>query len=181
MRVIFLTVFLHLFFIDSNAQSNYQPGLVHKNAGEIIKGWIDYRAWEKNPKEIRFKENENDEAFVYTCNDISLFEITNKDTYVKAIVSKDIRPVELEKLSVDTKDSIVNETVFLRVLVQADKLSLYALNDDKEHFYIKDTAGKYDELVYKVYLKDEQKLTYLEEKPIYRRQLSKYILNESRF
>ena len=181
MRVIFLTVFLHLFFIDSNAQSNYQPGLVHKNAGEIIKGWIDYRAWEKNPKEIRFKENENDEAFVYTCNDISLFEITNKDTYVKAIVSKDIRPVELEKLSVDTKDSIVNETVFLRVLVQADKLSLYALNDDKEHFYIKDTAGKYEELVYKVYLKDEQKLTYLEEKPVYRRQLSKYILNEPDF
>jgi hypothetical protein len=36
------------------------------NDGKIKNGWIDFRAWEKNPDGIRFKENQNDAAVYYT-------------------------------------------------------------------------------------------------------------------
>jgi hypothetical protein len=45
-----------------------------------------------------------------------------------------MRPVALENLTTDLSDSLLIDTVFLRVIVDAQKLSLYALHDNKDHF-----------------------------------------------
>jgi hypothetical protein len=49
-------------------------------------------------------------------------------------------------LTNDTKDSVVTDTVFLQELIMPDRLSLYDLNNDKYHFYIKCKSGDYEEL-----------------------------------
>ena len=138
---------------------------------KLIRGWIDYRQWSNNPKKILFKENMEDKAVAYKVDDLSLFTITNKDTYTRAIVTKDIRPVDIKYLTNDTQDSVVTDTVFLRELVVSDTLSLYALTDDKYHFYIKYKTGGYEELIYKVYLHDGTS----EAQTTYRQQLLAYL------
>ena len=190
MRIICLITISQLFFINAFTQANYQPGFIIKNNGETIHGWIDYRQWSNNPKKILFKQNMGEKEVPYTVDDLSLFSITNKDTYTRAIVTKDIRPVDIKYLTDDTQGSVVSDTVFLRELVVSDTLSLYALTDDKYHFYIKYKTGGYEELIYKVYLHDgvsetqttyrQQLLTYLpSNRPDYKE--LDYRLNHSRY
>lgn len=101
--------------MQSFAQQNFQPGSIQKTTGETIQGWIDYRAWDKNPKSIRFKENETGAATTFTLFDLSSFTITGKDSYKKAIVSKDMRTVDEREISAMTRDTTVTDTAFLRV------------------------------------------------------------------
>jgi len=173
MRIILLIIFFQLFFIDAFSQSNYQPGLIQKIDGEIIHGWIDYRQWERNPKKILFREKMENESQMYSVKDLSEFAVTGEDTYRKAIVTKDMRPVELTYLTTDTQDTVLADTVFLRELVKSAELSLYELNDEKHHFYIQYSTGDYNELIYKVYLYENG----LEKRTIYRQQLLTYLPN----
>ena len=175
MKIILLIIFFQLFFFGAFSQSNYQPGLIQKIGGEIIHGWIDYRQWEMNPKKILFREKMEDKPQTYSVNDLSEFAITDKDTYKKAIVTKDMRPVELNYLTTDTQDTVLADTVFLRELVNSDKLSLYELNDEKYHFYIQYSKGDYNELIYKVYLYENS----FEKQTTYRQQLLAYLSNSS--
>jgi hypothetical protein len=164
-------------YIASPAQSTFKEGFVVTNTGDTIQGWIDYRQWEKNPKAIKFKnELKVDQAKSFAVEDISYFEIPGFDRYVRAIVRKDLRPVELNRLLGFYKDSTITDTVFLRALIKS-KISLYQLEDEKAHFYIKDETGEYEELIYKVYLEDDD--SRISARYIFRDQLKKWVAGES--
>lgn len=145
-----MTVFSCTF---SSAQTFYKPGSVTTNNGEIIRGWIDYRQWGKNPDSIKFRQTENSSPVIYSLNNVAYFEIDGLDRYERAVVSKDMRPVEMSELETVTTDTTIVGTVFLRVLVKGE-LSLYEYYDSKPHFYIKEEGKDYQELFYKVYLVD---------------------------
>lgn len=137
---------------QSSAQENYKDGLVVINNGDTLHGTIDYRQWERNPDNIRFREAGGSGRQVgYGVNDITYFEITGLDRYERAIISKDIRPVELHQLERFIGDSTITDTVFLRQLI-GGKLALYQFVDSKQHFYIREEGNDYQELIYKVYL-----------------------------
>jgi len=161
----------------SPAQSSYKEGFLVTNIGDTIHGWIDYRQWEKNPKGIKFKnELKVEKAKSFTIEDISYFEIPGFDRYVRAIVRKDMRPVELNRLQGFYKDSTITDTIFLRTLIKA-KISLYQLEEEKAHFYIKEEKGDYEELMYKVYLEDDD--SRISGRYIFRDQLKKWVTGES--
>jgi hypothetical protein len=123
------------------------------NNGDTIKGWIDYRQWEYNPKTIRFKSDLTmDGSRTYSIDDLLQFEVTGSDKYIKAIVSKDMRPVDINYLE-NARDTTEMDTAFLRVLLQGT-VSLYRLEDTKAHFYYKAPGKDYQELIYKVFLND---------------------------
>jgi hypothetical protein len=135
----------------AQSQKKYLPGFVVKNK-DTIPGSIDYKNWERNPKSISFKAGGTASAETFTTNDIEGFGITGRDIYQKAIVLKDMRPV-----TVDNNDLIepapgnlvnVRDTVFLRVLVLGNKISLFELVDDKPHFYVRKTGEDPQELQY---------------------------------
>ena len=154
--IIQTTLFVIAVLISSVSlgQSLYKPGFVVKNNGDTIQGWIEYLQWERNPDNIRFRNSASDEkSSSYHVNDLNYFEVTGFDRYVKAVVMKDTRPVELSRLTMVTEDTVLRDTVFLRVLVEAP-LSLFELYDSKPHYYIKNQGKDYVELQYKVYLVD---------------------------
>jgi hypothetical protein len=173
-----LTTLLCILFLQCFAQQNFQPGSIQKVSGETVQGWIDYRAWLRNPKSIRFKENEDGVATTLTVFDLSSFAITGKDSYKKAIVSKDMRPVEEANITVNTQDTTAIDTVFLRVITEGQKLGLYELMDDKTHYYIKDSTGQFMELFYKVYIVKTLDNNPVHIRPIFRDQLRAYVQNE---
>jgi hypothetical protein len=67
------------------AQKNYQPAFVVNNSGDTLRGFIDYREWFVNPKEIRFKSSENGSIRDFKPNDIRTFKVVN-DLYVSKTV-----------------------------------------------------------------------------------------------
>jgi hypothetical protein len=173
MKTIKLLVAFHLMLLICHpvyAQSNFRKGFVIAN-GDTLRGLIDYRQWEKNPSTIKFKKDSGlVNAVTYSTADISYFEIYSLDKYEKAVVNKDMRPVDLKDLTENADDLYENDTVFLRVLVKG-QMSLYQFTDSKDHFYIKVDDKNFEELMYKVYLTEGN----ISRRSIFIDQLSRFI------
>ena len=43
------------------SQENFVAGSIIKLNGDTVKGYVDYRNWERNPNQIKFKERESAE------------------------------------------------------------------------------------------------------------------------
>ncbi|MBO9199418.1 MULTISPECIES: hypothetical protein [Niastella] len=135
--------------LQVTAQKNYQRGQVVVTNGDTLKGWIDYRNWNVNPTSIRFKlDSLADNARQFTTTDISFFQVAG-DKYLKAIITKDMLPVDINHLVPDSTVNQQTDTAFLRVLVEGPVLNLYEVYDFKPHYYIQDSTKSYRELTYK--------------------------------
>ena len=76
------------------AQSTQKRGYVVLNDHDTLSGWINYKSWRGNPSEIVFrKDSAAAVSTTYRIADLSYFEITGLDAYVKAAVTLDMRPV----------------------------------------------------------------------------------------
>ena len=167
---------LLLLFYTANAQKNYKQGLVVLSNGDTVRGWIDYRNWKINPRVINFKKDSlSEDQKKYTINDLLSFQITGLDAYHRAVVKKDMLPVDVASIG-SLRDSSLTDTVFLRTIVKGKVLSLYELYDFKPHYYIQDDGAAYRELVYKRYLFENS--TDIITSNIYRNQLTKYAFDQ---
>lgn len=116
--VLFLFV-LSISSIIATAQHNFKPGLVVGNSGDTLKGQINYLNWQTNPRKITFQPDQPGKPPIqYDLSDLQYFEITGEDSYKRAVVVRDMRPVRIEEITNQTKDSTSTDTVFLRVLVK---------------------------------------------------------------
>ena len=154
------------------AQVNYKQGLIVFQNGDTLHGLIDYRNWERNPKKISFKKEDNGTAETLGLQELQSFEIQGLDKYTRAEVWKDIQPVSLNSLEDRSRPS-VKDTVFLRTILEGQRLSLYELVDDKDHFYIHADTGSFQELQYKI-LEDKETTTRYTELNLYRNQLKAF-------
>jgi hypothetical protein len=113
-----------------------------------LKGFIDYRRWDRSPGKIRFKNTV--QTSEYLPLQIKAFSVAGEN-YISAAVDVDNSPYKLGFLDTSPMPNFVRDTVFLQVLIQGTK-SLFYLKDTsgKNHFYISD-GGLYVPLVYKQY------------------------------
>jgi len=137
----------------SFAQSNFKPGYVVDLKGDTLKGNIDYREWEKNPRQVSFKSNAGAVA-VYTPQNARAFAVTGLEYYEKYIVRSSQDPSDITKLGgvADTTSRI--DTVFLHTLIKGRYLSLYSYLDDiKARYYILEPGeNEPTELAYHSYI-----------------------------
>ncbi|MGN6638499.1 MAG: hypothetical protein ACTHJ8_06275, partial [Mucilaginibacter sp.] len=135
-----LSIILLLPFLSS-AQSNFKPGYVVTLQGDTLKGAIDYREWDNNPKQITYKDN-NDQTQEFNVRNAKAFAINGLEYYERYIVSVSQDPVDINKISSKLDTSYHIDTVFLHVLAKGKNLALYSYNDDiKLRFYISETAS----------------------------------------
>ncbi|HEX5025361.1 MAG TPA: hypothetical protein VFV68_08815 [Agriterribacter sp.] len=145
--------------ISAFGQNINKKGYVLKNNGDTLRGWIHYKNWEKNPQQILFQRDSlTDNVVKFSINDLTFFEITGLDKYVKAIVEKDIRPVDPNNLVQGTENMTKTDTVFLRQIVSGSKIDLYELVDSKSHFFLKQANEPYKELSYKVFVNERSNI-----------------------
>lgn len=169
-----MLAFLCLSLVGANAQRNFKPGFVVTNNGDTIRGQINYLGWRSNPSKFSFLPDQSgSNPVLYSIHDCQYFEISGEDVYRRAIVTRDMRPVRIEEVSSTTRDSISTDTVFLRLLVKGNRLTLYQLVDSKERYYLQEGEGNPVELLYKVYISEY--VSALEEQMIFRDQLRKYL------
>ncbi|BAV09474.1 hypothetical protein FLA_5523 [Filimonas lacunae] len=154
----------------SYAQIQKKQGLVVLNNGDTLYGWINYKAWRKNPKSFTFySDSATGKSVTYTVNDVHYLEITGFDIYKKAIVTKDLRPVDMNSLLPIEQEAIQKDTVLLRALLLGKKLNLYELNEDKLHLYTEADPDVFTLLEYKMGLNSNGQVVTL---PIYKDQLN---------
>jgi len=124
------SLFLH-------AQSNYKPGYVINSKNDTLKGFVDYREWLKNPREINFKQTQAASPQKFSVANANGFAITNAEYYDKFVVNISTSTVELAKLSHSLDTAYTTDTVFLQNLVNGKNVSLYVWTDElKSSYYL---------------------------------------------
>lgn len=142
-------------FLSQNVfcQENFLTGYIITQHGDTIKGLIDYREWESNPKKINFKKNQESDSIVFTPLDIKLFSVKD-ELYISAIIETEVSPDELKDMLFKSELQIKIDTTFLQTIVEGAKsLYYYKRKFGNQNFFILED-GKFKLLVRKRYLKE---------------------------
>jgi hypothetical protein len=142
------------------SQTNFLEGTITFDDGFTLEGYIDYKEWGVNPREISYKFSLDEKSSTASLKDIKSFTIKSvNETYRKAIIYVNNEPIKLQNMNVfsSIKNAyenfiLIKDTVFLLNLVEGD-LNLYWLNDGiKEHFFIQKGNDSISELIYRKFL-----------------------------
>src|SRR5215217_9568220 len=98
MKKTILSVLLVISITIVYAQKNFLPGWVALNKTDTLKGLVDYRNWEKNPRAIDFKLGLDGKTETYAILQLEAFGIDGYDQYIRAVVVKDMLPVNINNL-----------------------------------------------------------------------------------
>ena len=141
----------------SFAQNNYKPGYIVTFKGDTVKGFINYKEWNNNPKSIDFKKNAADANFeTYNTKTITAFTLDGTDIYNRYIgkISQDLTALASLSHGVDSTYKV--DTVFLRQYVQGRYITLHQYIDGiKTRYFISENTGKPYELLNHIYLGDD--------------------------
>ncbi|HEY4322620.1 MAG TPA: hypothetical protein VGN20_01505 [Mucilaginibacter sp.] len=156
------------------AQSNYHAGYIVRTNGDTLKGYINYREWERSPRSIEFKVNKDDkQQFQFTPSTIKTFQITGLETYrsYTGVVSMNKTNFRDVPEGLDTTKK--TDTIFLRQLATGKHLTLYRNEDDiKTRFFTATTNGSPVELRYYEYYNQYNQIA---NSAVYKGQLLIYI------
>lgn len=156
-------------------QQNYQPAKVTTLAGDTLRGFINYRGWDRNPRVVSFKPDLQAPEQLFHPLDIKEFSVSN-ERYAGAKVKVEDSPQDLDKLSTTATPSYRADTVFLRALIAGPK-SLYQYkmtNASRTYFYIQQ-GSSFDLLVYKRYKQPGDGPAVVQSNNTYQDQLSLYL------
>lgn len=171
--LVFFSIFL---FQISLSQENYLSGYVINNNGDTLYGFIDYRNWEINPKEIKYKTEIDEIPAAFKPTDILEFRVHN-EIYVSGIVNIEISQFQASRLEKDPQIHLKVDTTFLQTLFKGAKsLYFYKNSEGREYFYIKhDTV--FELLIYKRFQEWEEYTRVMTENKKYLGQLTLYLNN----
>ena len=145
-----LAAFLLLLPACAFGQQNYQPAKVTTLAGDTLRGYINDRGWDQNPRVVSFKTDLQASEQLFHPLDIKGFSVSN-ERYAGAKVNIEVSSQDLDKLSPTPTPSLQADTAFLRALVSGAKsLYQYKKVNTSIYFYIQQ-GNSFDLLVYKRY------------------------------
>jgi hypothetical protein len=143
-RSAFLHLFLLVVAVPVLAQKNYQSAFIVNNNGDTVKGFIDYREWYVNPKQIKFKSANDGTVKDFTSRDIRAFKVIN-ELYVSKTVDIEFDSTANTAVWVPYEGNAVykDSTVFLLSLVQG-KGSLFLFTHPRRRvsYYLQKEAVK---------------------------------------
>ncbi|MBL4678014.1 MAG: hypothetical protein JKY70_17680, partial [Mucilaginibacter sp.] len=121
----------------ATAQTNFKPGYILNTNKDTVKGYLDYREWGKNPRQVMFKKSLDEAAQKITVNNANGFGINGAEYYDKAVVKISTSSIELPQLKERIDTAYIVDAAFLQKVVQGSKVSLYQFTDvNKPHFYL---------------------------------------------
>ena len=151
LNLILLSLLLPLFCFS---QSNYQPGFIINLKGDTIKGFIDYKGWDKTPTSISFKDNISSQNIKQlTKNEISFFSIIGVESYQKFIGNISLNNIEADHIGYGSDTTYRVDTVFFKILQKGNNLALYSYTDKiKTRYYLGENPDYTPkELIYRIY------------------------------
>lgn len=158
MRIFLLFLFGFFISLLSNAQITFEKGYYINNLDQRIDGFIKNQDWKDNPSQFEFKTTDNSAPSTVDLNYAREFGFENGAKYIRATVDIDRSNVALNSLSNRRSPELIEETLFLKMLVQGDaELFSYEDGNMKRYFYSNSDRG-IKQLIYKKYLYENQKI-----------------------
>ncbi|MEH0157717.1 outer membrane beta-barrel protein [Limibacter armeniacum] len=152
MKILYSIIICIFVLQQAYSQSNYQPATVIDSKSDTLLGWVDYRDWDINPKEISFKKTLEEDAIILTPTDISAFSVQG-ETYKSALVEIETSSRNTQTLSSSPSIQTITAQVFLQELFNRQKKLFHLKNQDRANFfYIVQNDSTYKLLIYKKYL-----------------------------
>src|SRR3569832_1724844 len=108
------------------AQTNYQPGYVVKNNGDTLKGYINYREWDRSPISVEFRINKTDKnVSEFDAQSIKAFGVTGLEHYISytGLISMDKTSVPNLPTGLDTTKA--SQSIFMKRITAGKHLALY--------------------------------------------------------
>jgi hypothetical protein len=173
MKPILLLTLCVLMASVAMAQEKFLSGYIKTADGTRTYGYIDYRNWENNPKEISFKLDEKGKAQVFNALDIAEFGVKD-EVYVGAVVEKEVTANLAFGMNKNPDPELRLDTVFLQAYVSGEKSLLGMKSSGKQNYYIKEDDN-YILLIYKWYQTEQNGKAMKAENRTYRRQLATYL------
>lgn len=170
-----ISIIISLFIsLTIYSQQNFEPAYMITNQGDSVSGFIDYRNWNTNPIDFKFKTSLDAEEVVYSTKEIKSFKV-HDELYINAKVEVEISPRSTDALKFDSELKIEKQQVFILSLVQGEK-SLFYFKDELgyENFYIK-MPDDFLLLTYKRFLKTVEQKNVIIENTKYKGQLTYYL------
>ncbi|HEY4322623.1 MAG TPA: hypothetical protein VGN20_01520 [Mucilaginibacter sp.] len=159
MRVLclFLITFFPTFIF---AQSNYHAGYIIKNNGDTLKGYINYKEWERSPRSIEFKINKDaKQRLQFNPITIKGFEIAGIEAYISYIGVVTMNKTALRDLSNDLDTTKKTDTLFLKKLSTGKYLTIYSNTDEiKTRLFIAESDDAPVELRYYEYYNENRQI-----------------------
>jgi hypothetical protein len=160
-------------FFSGNAQESLNTSYIVTHTGDTIKGYINHKNRDRNPKTIVFKKDDTNTE-EYSPLAIGGFTVSG-NYYESAIVDFESSPTDLKDVDRDSELHFKKDTVFLQRLIDGPKnLYAYYIGSDNEQFYIK--KGKVFELLaHKKFMRTNgQNSLFLISNTLYLNQLNAY-------
>jgi hypothetical protein len=176
MKFIFKFFLLGIFLPAlSFAQSNFKPGYVVTLKGDTLRGEVDLKTWNYNPKEFRFKTG-NNTVQVFSISNTKAFGVDNTAWYERFTLRISTDAVDLPRLHYSLDTAGITDVVFLKVLARGKNISLYSYTDAiKGRFYVNDKTEQPHELIYHIYKEGTENS--IATQKLYRNELARYAFN----
>lgn len=161
MKYIFkLLAALVLFPLFAIAQTNFKPGYIVNLKGDTIKGFVDYKDWTRNPKEVNFKSNNSSTPQIYNAKDVEAFAVTGVEYYKSYQGKISQGRVDFSNFITDVDSTYIVDAVFLRGLTSGKNVTLLQYSDAiKDRYFVAQKNGQTAELVYRAYLGGDDRVT----------------------
>ncbi len=121
--ILILTLIVFSFNVQS--QIIFEKGYFIDKTDTKIDCLIKNIDWKDSPKKIEYKTSENGELINIDTNTLKEFGIYTISKYVKNTVKIDKSLDNFNNLTFDKNPELVEETLFLKVLVEIKSISFY--------------------------------------------------------
>lgn len=124
-----ILIFL-LFSVFINAQVNFEKGYIIDNNNKKVECYIKNIEWERRPKRVTYKLSENSALKTLSIDQLKEFRVVDTDQFYKRYtITKELIRETFEETG------ILENVVFLRVLVDGNSDLLEYFNDNKDYFF----------------------------------------------
>jgi hypothetical protein len=162
------------FFLFTSAQGNLKHGTVILNNGDSLQGYFDYREWKADPSTVYFYKTPQAEKLMFSPHMAKSYQVDG-DLYVSACVRSRINAMESGRLLPDTEPQLMEDTVFLQVLVDGPRSLYYYRNKlGNDNYYFKQDSV-YNLLIFNKYVTNGDAGRLVAENNKYRGQLNYYM------
>lgn len=173
-RTLLLLLFVGM-GMSAFAQNKYKKGYFIDNDGKKVQALIQNGKWINSPDSFKYKFSDNGRVITLTVKDAKEFSIYNYFKYRRTEFTIDNASDNLANLSSSKTPQYASKTAFLKVMVEADQLSLFEYkSDDQQRFLYQKGLGKVTLLKYNKYKKSNGEVA---ENNTYRKQLSEDIVS----
>lgn len=152
-------LFFCLISITGFSQISFEKGYFIDNSGQKTECFIKNMDWKNNPTGFEYKNSNSSEVIKTEINSIKEFSITNSCKYIRKTIKIDKSNDNINNLSRIKTPEFVEETAFLKVLVES-QVSLYQYENNSilKFFYNKNNSDNVEQLVHKIFLSPENEI-----------------------